>query len=90
VWVGRAVGAPLGRASRCDGREPSAGRSERPGIRAAGSSVSLLLTTEVIVSTLAGVAGEIGDQDGKVRRIRLRDTRELWCFDTREESHQCK
>lgn len=26
----------------------------------------------------------MGDKDGKVRRIRLRDTRELWCFDTKE------
>ena len=26
----------------------------------------------------------VGDQDGKIHRIRLRDTRELWCFNTKE------
>lgn len=31
----------------------------------------------------------VGDQDGKVRRIRLRDTRMLWCFDTKEEGSEC-
>ena len=32
----------------------------------------------------------VGDQDGQVRRIRLRDTRLLWCFDTSEEGPECK
>lgn len=27
----------------------------------------------------------VGDQDGNVRRIRLRDTRTLWCFNTKED-----